>query len=74
VIAAASTGIAALLLIGGATAHRQFYIPNDVNYRTPPNVNYESAGAQKFRDADVIIIDVFFRIFTLLITFIFGIY
>jgi hypothetical protein len=58
VISAASTGIAALLLIGGATAHRQFYIPNDVKWNTPPNLDYQSAGAQRFRDADVIIIDV----------------
>lgn len=60
VISAASTGIAALLLIGGATVHRQFYVPNDVDHNTPLRVTHESVGAQRIRDADLIIIDVIF--------------
>lgn len=58
VIAAASTGIAALLLIGGATAHRQFYIPNDVDNDTMPSINFESTKAEQLRKASLIIIDV----------------
>ena len=69
VIAAASTGIAALLLIGGATVHRQFYVPNDVDDDTPPKINFESAGAQKLRDVELIIIDVCLFFFLLLDSF-----
>lgn len=58
VIASASTGIAALLLIGGATAHRQFFIPNDVDDKTPPSINVESTKAEQLRGANLIIIDV----------------
>lgn len=59
-ITAASTGIASLLLIGGATAHSQFYVPNDVDDKTTPRISYESVGAQRFRNAELIIIDVNF--------------
>uniref|UniRef100_A0A914I8K2 ATP-dependent DNA helicase n=1 Tax=Globodera rostochiensis TaxID=31243 RepID=A0A914I8K2_GLORO len=57
VLASASTGIAALLLIGGATAHRLFSVPNDVCDDTPPRLAFESAGAKKLRSAELFIID-----------------
>ena len=58
VAAAASTGIAALLLIGGGTVHRLFNVPNDVSEDTQPRINAESKRAQQIRDADLIVIDV----------------
>lgn len=60
VIAAASTGIAGLLLIGGGTAHRHFCIPNDVDDKTPPKIAPHTTRAQQIRKADLIIIDVSF--------------
>uniref|UniRef100_A0A183CL31 ATP-dependent DNA helicase n=1 Tax=Globodera pallida TaxID=36090 RepID=A0A183CL31_GLOPA len=57
VLASASTGIAALLLIGGATAHRLFSVPNDACDDTPPRLAFESAGANKLRSAELFIID-----------------
>ena len=60
VAAAASTGIAALLLIGGGTVHRTFNVPNDVSEETQPRINAESTRAKQIRDADLIIIDVLF--------------
>uniref|UniRef100_A0A914I8I8 ATP-dependent DNA helicase n=1 Tax=Globodera rostochiensis TaxID=31243 RepID=A0A914I8I8_GLORO len=57
VIAAASTGIAALLLIGGGTAHRQFSVPNDVTDDTAPTISFESSKGEQLRGADLIIID-----------------
>jgi len=60
VISAASTGIAALLLIGGGTVHRQFSVPNDVDDDVHSKIGVETAGAKRLRDADLIIIDVFF--------------
>ena len=58
VISAASTGIAALLLIGGGTVHRQFNVPNDVSDDTIPRINVASGRAEQIRNADLIIIDV----------------
>ena len=63
VAAAASTGIAALLLIGGGTVHRQFNVPNDVDDKTQPRMNAESKRAEQLRNADLIIIDVIFLFF-----------
>ena len=65
VAAAASTGIAALLLIGGGTVHRQFNVPNDVDEKTQPRMNAESKRAEQLRNADLIIIDVIFLFFSL---------
>ena len=58
VISAANTGIAALLLIGGGTVHRQFNVPNDVSDDTIPRINVASGRAEQIRNADLIIIDV----------------
>ena len=60
VISSASTGIAALLLIGGGTVHRQFSVPNDVEETTSPNVPFQSKKADQLRSTDLIIIDVRF--------------
>ena len=60
VSAAASTGIAALLLIGGGTVHRLFNVPNDVDDKTQPRMNAESKRADQIRNSDLIIIDVIF--------------
>jgi hypothetical protein len=69
VIASASTGIAALLLIGGGTVHRNFHVPNDINAKSAPNVAWESKDAIRLRSAELIIIDVmvfcFFRKYTI---------
>lgn len=59
VIASASTGIAALLLVGGATVHRQFFVPNDVTDDTKPNIGCETKKAAFLRELDLIIIEVF---------------
>ena len=54
----ASTGIAALLLEGGRTAHSTFYTPTDeLRLHEPPRINYESEEAKKIREARAIIID-----------------
>ena len=58
VISCASTGIAALLLIGGGTAHRMLHVSPDVDAKTKPKLEYQSADAQRLRKAEVIIIDV----------------
>ena len=56
-VVCASTGIAALLLINGMTAHRAFRIPENVYRNTPPKFSYEKADSKKLRDAKVVIID-----------------
>ena len=60
VSASASTGIAALLLIGGGTVHRTFNVPNDVDEKTQPRINAESKRAEQIRNTDLIIIDVIY--------------
>ena len=60
VIATASTGIAAMLLIGGGTTHRLLRIPNEIVLDGRTNVNANSVDAERIRAAEVIIIDVCF--------------
>lgn len=67
VIATASTGIAALLLIGGGTVHRNFNVPNDVNSDTLPRMSATSARAEQIRRAELIIIDVLLVFFVLIV-------
>jgi hypothetical protein len=57
VIACASTGIAALLLPGGMTAHKSFNILNDVNSASAPRIDYQSSYGKKLRDVNLIVID-----------------
>ena len=57
-MACATTGIAALLLIGGGTVHRQFRIANEIDKNTPPRIKAESVDAERLRNAELIIIDV----------------
>ena len=57
VIVVASSGVAATLLIDGATAHSTFKIPLDITSTSTCNVSVETALARKFLDADVIIWD-----------------
>lgn len=57
VIACASTGIAALLLINGKTAHRAFRVPENIDRKTPPKFSYEKEDSKLLRDAKIIIID-----------------
>ena len=56
-VVCASTGIAALLLITGMTAHRAFRIPENVDRSTPPKFSYEKDDSMKLREANVVIID-----------------
>ena len=63
VSASASTGIAALLLIGGGTVHRNFNVPNDVDEKTQQRINAESKRAEQIRNTDLIIIDVIYSFF-----------
>jgi hypothetical protein len=54
----ASTGIAALLLEEGRTAHSTFFTPIDAfQLQEPPRIPFESDEAQKIRKAKAIIID-----------------
>jgi len=56
-IACASTGIAALLLDGGCTAHKTFCIANDVKGDTKSRLSFECEVAENLRRAAFIIID-----------------
>lgn len=56
-VATATTGIAALLLPGGQTAHSAFRIANDIDEKSTPVIKFESIFAQKLRDAAIIFID-----------------
>lgn len=69
VCAAASTGIASLLLLGGATAHRQFFVPNDVTMKTPVTISAQGAKAEQLDRLQVIVIDVNCILFILNIIF-----
>ncbi|TMS34340.1 hypothetical protein L596_001962 [Steinernema carpocapsae] len=53
----ASTGIAALLLRGGRTAHSTFRIANDLTEENTPTINFESRYAEAIRNASMILID-----------------
>ena len=55
--ATASTGIAATLLINGTTAHRAFFIPNDVDSNSKSKLSFESTCAEVLRNVELIIID-----------------
>ena len=57
VIPVASSGIAALLLDGGMTAHSKFKIPIVVNELSVCNIKLQSPEAQAIRDAKLIIWD-----------------
>jgi hypothetical protein len=72
VITSASTGIAGILLIGGGTVHSKFHVPNSVNSKSMPNVSWESIEACRLRNAELIIIDVFFFMYYLDSYFILG--
>ena len=56
-LAAATSGIAATLLQGGRTAHSRFGIPTDVKSNTFSNFSAQSASAQLFRRARLIVWD-----------------
>ncbi|TMS37427.1 hypothetical protein L596_004362 [Steinernema carpocapsae] len=57
VLAVAPTGIAALLLRFGQTAHSCFKIPNDVDYSTAPGIQIHHRTAERIRQTRLIIID-----------------
>jgi PIF1-like helicase len=57
VVAAATTGIAALLLPGGITAHSAYRIPIDVDSLTPSQVKYGEPRGEELRNAQVLITD-----------------
>ena len=54
-IAVASSGIAALLLSGGRTAHSRFKIPLKLDQNSTLNINKNSDLAELIRSAKVII-------------------
>jgi hypothetical protein len=57
VLPTASTGIASILLPGGATAHSTFWIPPDVDHETQPRLDAHGPMARRLRNIDLIIID-----------------
>ena len=57
VIVCASTGIAALLLPSGCTAHSIFRLGYKVSLDQPPSIPLESFFAKRIREASLIIID-----------------
>jgi ATP-dependent DNA helicase PIF1 len=57
VLPCATTGIAAQLLIEGATAHRRFGVPNNVEHDTVSRIECHSKYASVLRAAQLIIID-----------------
>lgn len=56
-LAVASSGVAALLLPGGRTAHSRFKIPIDLNDDSTCNVQKQSDLAELFRHTDLIVWD-----------------
>jgi PIF1-like helicase/Helitron helicase-like domain at N-terminus len=56
-IVVASTGVAANLLIGGATAHKTFSIPLNCPAGTSASINVKSKLAQRIRDSSLVIWD-----------------
>lgn len=58
VISCATTGIAALLLIGGGTVHRQLRVPNEIDSQTPSRIAAHTNDAERLRKANLIVIDV----------------
>jgi hypothetical protein len=57
ILPTASTGIASILLPGGATAHSTFWIPPDVDHDTQPRLDAHGPMAARLRRTDLIIID-----------------
>lgn len=57
VLACATTGIAAELLIEGSTVHRRFGVPNNLQIDDPVRIARHSAFAMVLDSAQVIIID-----------------
>ena len=53
----ASTGIAAELLLDGATVHRRLCRQKNVDSTTQPNIEYQSQSAEMLRKIHGIIID-----------------
>lgn len=57
VLCVASSGIAALLLSGGRTAHSRFKIPIEIHEEAPCNIGKNSELAQLIRITDIVIWD-----------------
>ena len=56
-LASALTGIASLLLKGGATAHSRFGLPLDLDRTASSNLSVQSEKAKVIRDAALVVID-----------------